>query len=200
MFFEDFDPVVTRLITDASHRPLWQVEPAFDSAGRWQPSWWTLVNQVWKPEGAEQRLVAIPAQYRSTTLDRGTERVFEAMTYTVYYSSTLDFVPPSIWSVSAYQQAGVVQVVVEATDLSDVMRVGAAYTHGDGVWRTADLLRSAASPNLRTGAMPLDEEMEWFVQAIDGGGNVAFNDNKGAYFGAPSNLRTWLPVVYREYQ
>jgi len=48
--------------------------------------------------------------------------------------------------------------------------------------------------------MPLTENLEWFVQAVDSGGNVAVNDNKGAYFGAPNSLTTWLPVVYREYR
>ena len=138
----------------------------------------------------------IPAQYRSTTPELGTERLFEVMTYTVYYSTTTDLVPPSIWSIDAYRQGSGSQVVVEGTDLSDLVRVGATYTLGDGVWRTADLARSTANPNLWTGAIAHGETIEWFVQAVDGGGNVAVNDNKGAYFGVAGS-RIWLPLITR---
>jgi hypothetical protein len=119
------------------------------------------------------------------------------MTYTVYYSTTTDLVPPSLWSTDAYRLGTGSQVVVETTDLSDVVRVGVAYTLGDGVWRTTDLTRSAGNPNLWTGTMPYEETMEWFVQAVDGAGNVAINDNKGAYLGQPGE-RIWLPLIIRE--
>jgi len=83
---------------------------------------------------------------------------------------------------------------VEATDLSDVVRVGVAYTLGEGVWDTTDLTRSAGNPNVWIGTIPNEETIEWFVQVLDGAGNVAINDNKGAYLGPESN-RVWLPVI-----
>jgi hypothetical protein len=193
----DFDPVVTRIITETTDMAFWQVEPGFDHPGTWQPSWWSLVNQVWTPDGVQERLVVIPAQYRSTTPELGTERLFEVMTYTVYYSTTTDLVPPSLWSIDAYRLGTSSQVVVEATDLSDVVRLGVAYTLGDGVWRTTDLARSAGNPNLWAGTIPYEETMEWFVQAVDGAGNVAINDNKGAYLGLPGE-RIWLPLISRD--
>jgi hypothetical protein len=119
------------------------------------------------------------------------------MTYTVYYTNTKDHVPPSIWSIDAFRGGTNSQVVVEVTDLSDVVRVGVAYTPGDGVWQTTDLTRSVANPNLWTGTLPLDESIEWFVQALDGAGNVAVNDNKGAYFGPAADNRVWLPLITR---
>jgi hypothetical protein len=192
---ESFDPVVTRIVSDTTDLPLWQDEPEFDHPDIWQPSWWSLVNQVWTPEGVDQRLVAIPAQYRSTTADLGTERLFDVMTYTVYYSNTMDLIPPSIWRIDAYRRETGSQVVVETTDLSDVVRVGAAYTLGDGVWDTTDLTRSAGNPNVWIGTIPNEETIEWFVQAVDGAGNVAINDNKGAYLDPPAN-RVWLPFIY----
>ena len=194
--FESFDPVVTRVVTETTNLSLWQEEPVFDHPDIWQPSWWSLVNQVWTPDGVEQRLVVIPAQYRSTAEDLGIERLFDVMTYTVYYSNTMDLIPPSIWLVDAYRLESSSQVVVEATDLSDVVRVGVAYTLGDGVWDTTDLTRSEGNPNLWTGTIPYEETIEWFVQALDGAGNVAINDNKGAYFG-PSANRVWLPLITR---
>jgi hypothetical protein len=109
------------------------------------------------------------------------------MTFTVYYSNTMDLVPPSIWRVDAFQWETSNQVLVEATDLSDVVRVGVAYTLRDGVWDTTDLTRSASNPNVWIGAIPDEETIEWFVQALDGAGNVAINDNKGAYLDTPAN-------------
>ena len=116
------------------------------------------------------------------------------MTYTVYYSNTMDLIPPSIWRIDAYRWGTGSQVLVETTDLSDVVRVGVAYTLGDGVWDTTDLTRSAGNPNVWIGIIPNVETQEWFVQAVDRAGNVAINDNKGAYLGSPAN-RVWLPFI-----
>jgi len=110
----------------------------------------------------------------------------------------MDLIPPSIWRVDAYRAETSIQVVVEATDLSDVVRVGATYTLGDGVWHTTALTRSAANPNLWTGTIPHQETIEWIVQAVDGAGNVAINDNKGAYLGTPG-YRVWLPLIAHDF-
>ncbi|GAH00275.1 unnamed protein product, partial [marine sediment metagenome] len=74
------------------------------------------------------------------------------------------------------------------------VRVGVAYTLGDGVWDTTDLTRSAGDPNVWLGTIRDEETIEWFVQALDGAGNVAINDNKGAYLDTPAN-RVWLPFI-----
>jgi hypothetical protein len=192
--FENFDPVVTRIVTETTDLSIWQEEPEFNYPDIWQPSWWSLINQVWTPEGVEQRLVVIPAQYHSISADLGIERLFDVMTYTVYYSNSIDLVPPSIWSIDISVQGNSDQVVVEVTDLSDIVRVGVAYTLGDGVWDTVDLTRSVSNPNIWIGAIPHEETLEWFVQAVDKAGNVAINENKGAYYG-PASIRVWLPLV-----
>ena len=128
----------------------------------------------------------------------GTQRLFEQMNYTVYYSNIIDIVPPSIWRVAAYKVEEESQITVEVTDLSDVIRVGVSYTLGDGSWVTFDLVRRAENPNLWSGTMPYEASVEWFVQAVDGAGNVAVNDNKGAYFGPPPELHwIWLPLIFR---
>jgi hypothetical protein len=138
----------------------------------------------------------IPAEYRSTTENLGVERLFNVMTYTVYYSNTMDIIPPSIWRIAAYRQDMNGQVVVEVTDLNDVVRVGVSYTLGNGEWVTKDLAQSTSNPNLWLGAIPMDEGIEWFVQALDGAGNVAINDNKSAYFTKLAD-RFWMPFIMR---
>jgi hypothetical protein len=190
----DFNPVVTRVITDTTHLPLWQVEPAYFYPGTWQPSGWAFVNRVWTPEEVKQRLVVIPAQYRSATAERGTERLFRSMTFTIYYSPETDMIPPSIWRVTALRHATANQVSVDVTDRSDVLRAGVTYTMGDGIWVTVDLARSTVAPNLWTGLIPDSPTLEWFVQAVDTAGNVAVADNRGAYFGQ-GDRPVWLPLV-----
>jgi hypothetical protein len=157
-----------------------------------------LINQVWTPEKIEQRLVILPGQYRSTTTHIGVERLFDLISYTLYYSNLTDLVPPSIWNIQAIGDASTGQVTVDVTDLSNVIRVGVTYTLGDGTWTTIDLTQNTGNPNQWTGTMPNGETIEWFVQAIDGAGNVAINDNKGAYFGT-IDFGIWLPIICFNY-
>jgi hypothetical protein len=103
-------------------------------------------------------------------------------------------VPPSIWNIQAIGDGSTAQVTVDVTDLSNVIRVGVTYTLGDGTWTTIDLTQNISNPNQWTGTIPNDETVEWFVQAVDGAGNVAINDNKGAYFGS-IDFRIWLPII-----
>lgn len=120
------------------------------------------------------------------------------MDYTLYYSDINDLVPPSVWKVDAYRDDEFGYITVEVTDLSDVVRVGVSYTLGGGAWVTTDLERSLTNPNLWTGKIPDSETVEWFVQAVDAAGNVAVNDNKGAYFGRPPEpFWNWLPLILR---
>jgi hypothetical protein len=190
-----FDPVVARIISDVVDLP--PAEPAFDFSDRWQPPTWSLINQLWTPEGLSQRLVVVPAQYRGASATRGTERLFELMDYTVYYSPSTDWIPPSVWRVKRTPlDRETDEVRVEVTDLSDVARVAVSYTAGDGVWHTVNLARLSHDPNLWTRAIPHHADMEWFVQAVDTAGNVAVDDNKGGYFGSIN--RNWLPLVFRE--
>jgi len=187
--FHNFDPVVTRVITDQAQT---REEPGFGFK-EWTPSTWDLINSVRTPEGWQQQLVVIPAQYRATTDWLGVERRFDVMTYTVYYSTTKDTIPPSIWVVSQLEGTETITVEVEVTDFSGVTRVAVAYTTGDGLWQTIDLAQSA-NPNAWVGSLPSRAGLEYFVQAVDGGGNVAINDNKGWYFGLPP-YRTYFPLI-----
>jgi len=189
--FHNFDPVVTRVITDDMHT---RSEPGFGFR-EWTPSTWELINSIRTPEGWQQRLVVIPAQYRATTERVGVERRFETMTYTVYYSMTQDTIPPSIWTVQQITGTETLTVEVEVTDFAGVDRVVAAYTIGDGFWETVNLAQSV-DPNVWVGVLPPKAGLEYLVQAVDGCGNVAVSDNKGQYFGLPP-FRVYLPLVRR---
>ena len=132
-----FDPVVTRVITDDASIPRRETEPAYDIA-EWRPPVWDTINTVRTPDGIDQRLVVIPAQYRATSGFLGSERLFTVMTYTLYYSDTRDTLPPRIWSVrDLYYCEPKLSIQVQVTDFSGVAGVVVAYTTGDGIWQTS---------------------------------------------------------------
>ena len=58
----------------------------------------------------------------------GTMRVFEAMTYTVYYCNTEDVYPSISWLVEGEVVGSRQQITVEMTDQSGVVRVAVGYT------------------------------------------------------------------------
>jgi len=177
--FTPFDPVIARLVTDTATG---LTEPPY-AFPEWVPAAWDLVNSIQQPEGAQQRLVILPAQYSALSSSTGTMRVFEAMTYTVYYSTTEDVYPPSFWLVEDETIDSSQHITVEVTDWSGVLRVAVGYTWGDGRWEVADLARTVDNPDVWTGSIPYTETLSYFVQAVDGAGNVEVESNKARYFG-----------------
>jgi hypothetical protein len=125
----------------------------------------------------------------------GIERRFEVMTYTVYYSTTQDTTPPSIWAVQNLLGDDQFTIQVEATDFAGVRRVVVAHTSGDGVWRTTDMTQSTGDEDFWTVSLPLGPTIEYFIQAVDEAGNVAISSNKGRYFVIPQ--KTYLPIVFK---
>jgi len=195
--YTPFDPMIARLITDTA---VGRVEPPY-AFEEWVPAAWDLVNSVQTPEGLRQRLVILPAQYSASSAVTGTMRVFDTMTYTVYYSDTEDRMPPSFWLVEDATVGNSQHITVEVTDQSDIKRVAAGYTWGDGRWDVVDMARSTANPNIWSGAVPYTETLAYFVQAVDGAGNVEVETNKAWYFTCHQDERydTYLPLVLRGY-
>jgi hypothetical protein len=114
----------------------------------------------------------------------------------VHYSTDDDAIDPTIWRVEAGQLPTRATFRVEATDDSGIERV-VAYSLGAGEWRTIDLAEDA-SADTWFGELALDEgeSVGYFVQAVDGAGNVASSGNKGFYF-EPVTHEVYLPLVLR---
>ena len=73
-----------------------------------------------------------------------------------------------------------------------------AYSIGDGRWRTVDMHRMPGSSHW-FGSIPIPSgPLHFFVQAVDGVGNVAIEGNKGLFFEGPPS-RVYLPLVLRAY-
>ena len=191
-----FSPVLTQPTSDDTRSAGTPVDPGYD-AGVWTPSAWGLINTVRTAEGLQQRLIVIPAQYRAATAAQGVERLFEEMTYTLYYATATDIIPPSIWKVQDRQQGETAQtVLVDVTDFGGIVRVVVAYTSGSGEWLTADLTRDEGDPSQWGGTLPREAGLTYFVQAVDGAGNVAVSDNRGRYFTLLTRTH-YLPVIAR---
>lgn len=185
---ENFDPVITRPVTDTA-----LAEPAFVQEG-WYPSRLAAVNRIPTATGLLERLVVVPGQYRNP----GIERLWDQLTYEVYYSTDADMSRPIIWQTSAGQVPGHASFSVDATDDSGIERVLATYSLGDGRWDSLDLNYSAEGDRW-WGVLALDSSksvVSYFVQAVDSAGNVAVRNNKGLFF-EPVTYQVYLPVMLR---
>ncbi|MGB0383471.1 MAG: hypothetical protein ACPGWR_01485 [Ardenticatenaceae bacterium] len=195
--FTNFDPVITRIVTESTDLREQELPYLIDA---WRPAEWERINSLRIADKITQRLVVTPLQYHSTTPWQGTARRFTDMSYTVYYSNTYDSIPPSIWAVQTTLLENTAQVYVDVTDFSEVVRTVATYTTGSGEWKTIDM--DQIGPNIWETTLPQDPNLAYFVQAVDGGGNVAIHDNKGRYFSVmteidPPSMEIYLPIIIR---
>ena len=180
-----FDPLIARPITDVV-----LPEPDFDATG-WFPAKPFLVNRF----GDRDRLVVVPGQYRQ---QGGVERLYNDLELLVYYSedSNEDFLPPIIWDVQVEWMTDTLHFEATVSDDGGVHRVVIAYEEDGERWRTMDLVRGAVS-NLWLGELGVpSHRLNYFVQAVDGVGNVALGANKGLMFEVRPNM-LFLPVVFK---
>jgi hypothetical protein len=180
-----FDPVVAlpynEYITSTD-------EPSFSGSG-WYPA---LPFQVCTGDSVSttaETLVTLLGQYNS---DAGTERLYDQMSFGTYYSNSPDTEPAAITHVDGVldETTGVSLIKVEADDDSGIIRVVVAYTDGQGKWRSQDLAYNDAMCKW-TGVISGTAGTRYFVQAVDGAGNVAMDDDKGQYH----SLSLLLPLI-----
>jgi len=172
-----FDPVIARphneYVTSTT-------EPAFSAAG-WYPSVPFQVRPSGDLSSTVGSLISALGQFNDAAQ---TERVYDHMAFATYFSFSADTQPPTVTHVAGVLGPRVDQgqLKVEASDPSGVLRVVAAFTDGAGTWRSQDLAFSAATQKW-TSVITATSQTRYFVQVVDGAGNVAVEDNKGAYFG-----------------
>jgi hypothetical protein len=122
-----------------------------------------------------------------------------------YYSSSPDTEPPGIDHVDGlfHEGSGIGDLKVESSDSSGVIRVVVAYTHGQGAWYSKDLSYQDAMLKW-TGTISATAGTRYFVQVVDGAGNVAVDDNKGQYHelspavrSIDESSRIYLPLILK---
>jgi hypothetical protein len=136
-------------------------------------------------------LVTLLGQYSA---QGQTERLFERQSFDVYYhADSDDWTPPTMRDMSSVLAGGQAVVSVGAADDSGIHTVVIAYTSGDGVWTSTSLVRSGSG---WSGSFPASAETVFFVQVVDGSGNVAVDDNSGLYFSPGDGaFALYLPIL-----
>jgi hypothetical protein len=187
---EYIDPLVARPVTDTTLS-----EPLYD-AEIWLPAKMWTVNRL----GDEPRLVVVPAQFLGDQ-DWGILRRFTSLQFEVYYTDTqeADFIPPTIWEVEGVILQGGTQFVVDAEDNSGIQRVVMVYTEDGDRWDNHDLSQDPADGLWKITLTDLSDTFLYFIQVVDGAGNVSLSTNKGYLFEPPKN-RIYLPMVFRGYR
>ena len=150
------------------------------------PSRLQTIASLSTPNGVRQRLLLYAGQFRSGDGPNpavGAQRRFTNLTGTVLYapSSVTDFSAPTFGPVSVTAAGSTVGFAVDVDDddgATDVKRVFALYLDATGSWKTAEFSHNG---NRWSGAGPVSgNTVEWFIQAVDGAGNVGVTSNKAS--------------------
>ncbi len=121
----------------------------------------------------------------------GVERLWTHIDGLVTYSSSSDFSPPTLLSLTAQKIGNQVSFAVDATDVDGVgtvKRVIVGYKDDAGnVWHFVDLVAAGGGSTRWTGGGPFSgNNVQWFAQAVDAAGNVGWSTNKGLYYAVAS--------------
>lgn len=155
----DFDPVVDQAT--------WEIgsggdEPVFDSPV-WFPGRLLNLNRT-----DEQSNLAIGlGQFHGAA---GVQRIYGAMDVDVYSGESEDWQAAQITRIESGQQGDAVVVTTEARDPSGIHGIVVAWTDGSGGWSSTDLVFDG---DVWRGDWLGSAGIEFFVQAVDGAGNVA---------------------------
>jgi hypothetical protein len=185
----DFDPLIAHPVPTSTEG---LEEPGF-GASSWFPSKMFAINLL----GAEDRLVVVPAQFLGDQ-DGGTLRRFTELVFTVTYSDSVDYVPPVVWEVESLLAGETTTFKVSVDDASGIERVLVTYCADGQNWSSANLTYSAYTGRWEGSVTGLTEEASYFVQVMDGAGNVTISNNKGEYF-SPETHNIYLPLVLRNF-
>jgi hypothetical protein len=87
---------------------------------------------------------------------------------------------------------------VKGYDESGISAVVVAYTNNDGAWHSITLAEQGSSWSSNfTG----NQDSIFFVQMVDGAGNVTAQDFNGKYFRAgdsfTNNMQVYLPIIIK---
>lgn len=165
---EPFSP----LIEYYKQSPEQKAEPVEIELENWYPDPVFKINTIRyhrAPMEARQYLIIVTGQYKGG-IWYGTERLYDEISFDLYYASPDNETPPTIENVSLTNINDNVSITVNASDKSGIQRVLVTYTDGKGEWKSEDLNKIGV---LWSCEIPIDEVSEFFVQAVDNNGNAA---------------------------
>ncbi len=175
-----FGPVVARPTVDLTAN-----EPEPVTTGQF-PSQLQAVNRFLAASGDRDQLVLVPGQFRATGVDMGVQRLFTTVATQVLYSADTvgDFAAPVVRSTAAVEVSGGITFDVQVDDADGaVVRVLVLFhdAGGSGAWTPVDLI-DQGDGRWSGAATATAGVKEYYVQAVDDGGNVAVGANKGELF------------------
>jgi hypothetical protein len=148
--------------------------------------------------GPDQSLNLITGQFFTATSGHtttGVERLWTQIGGRVTYSNSLDFTPPTIESIDAFetdpgQSGDVVGFTGRFSDLDEHNQPGAVvfaqvvYDDGTGNWQALQLQQDQVSGLWSAGVPFSGSSIQYFVEVCDRAGNCGYSSNKGSYFDA----------------
>jgi hypothetical protein len=149
-------------------------------------------------------LVTLLGQFNGAT---NAERLYDHVAFDTYYSNDPDIQPPQFTYVDGVlnEHTNIGLIKVEVTDPAGIVRVLAAFTTADGVWHNQDLTYDSKTLKW-SGAITATLQTRYFLQAVDGAGNVGLAHNKGRYYALlpPAPLvqggvpyKIYLPIIFK---
>ena len=121
----------------------------------------------------------------------GVERQWTHIAGRVTYSSSTDFVSPTVDSIDAFLSGGTVTFSGRFSDLTETGAVGTVAVaqvvydvDNTSTWRALPLQRDPVSGAWSGGTTFSGTQVQYFVEACDVAGNCGFSSNKGRYFDA----------------
>lgn len=137
-----------------------------------------------------------PGQYRPSDAQ---QRLYSQMRVSFYDSSSSDSQSPDVAEVVHIVDVATTSLTVTVTtnDASAINRVLVTYTDGQGQWNSFDL--DAMDDDIWQGSVMFRGTLEYFIQVVDGAGNVTVEDNDGSYY-IVAIPAVYLPLVVKDYE
>jgi CSLREA domain-containing protein len=184
-----FNPDNVRPTLDLSaHEP----EPQFADEA-WPTKVPTLVS-LDDALGLDQELNLATGQFFTDTggsTPAGVERLWTHIGGRVTYSTSPDFVPPTIDQIDAFLTNGTVAFTGRFSDRTETGAAGTVVfaqvvydVDSSGTWQAVQLQRDPSTGAWSGGAPFTGAHVQFFVEACDLAGNCGYSSNKGRYFDA----------------
>jgi hypothetical protein len=171
------------------HAPF--TSPVFYPMRMWNPNYYGELGGT-----GGTNLLVTPVQHKADPANPGKSirRTFSSLNLRLFYSSNLTTAAlsdaPSIVGVDAQPDGGAVDFTIQVVgDPKTLIReVWITFTNGTGTWASLDLVQDSADSSRWIGSLPsAGTNVQFVVQAANGLGLVAFDDNRGSYYGVAAD-------------
>ena len=172
------------------HTPF--TSPVFYPMRMWNPNYYGELGGT-----GGTNLLVTQVQHKADPVNAGKaiRRAFTNLNLRLYYSSNLTTAAlsdaPSIVGVEATPNGGAVDFAIQVVgDPKTLIReVWITYTNGTGTWTPLDLTQDSVDSSRWLGSLPsAGPNFQFVVQAANGVGLVAFDDNRGSYYAVDTGV------------